>query len=74
MSETLPVVETFHSLQGKGLHAGRSALFLRLVGCTVGCPWATPNTPGRRRPIRKEESTASPLPQQKRPLQGLPLR
>jgi 7-carboxy-7-deazaguanine synthase len=36
---TLPVVETFHSLQGEGLHAGRSAFFIRLGGCTVGCPW-----------------------------------
>jgi 7-carboxy-7-deazaguanine synthase len=36
---TLPVVETFHSLQGEGLHSGRSAFFLRLAGCTVGCPW-----------------------------------
>jgi len=36
---TLPVVETFHSLQGEGLHAGRSAFFLRLGGCAVGCPW-----------------------------------
>ena len=35
----LPVVETFHSLQGEGTHAGRSAWFLRLAGCTVGCPW-----------------------------------
>jgi len=35
----LPVVETFHSLQGEGLHAGRSAFFIRLAGCTVGCPW-----------------------------------
>ena len=36
---TLPVVETFHSLQGEGLHAGRSAVFLRLAGCAVACPW-----------------------------------
>lgn len=35
----LPVVETFHSLQGEGLHSGRSAFFLRLAGCAVGCPW-----------------------------------
>lgn len=35
----LPVVETFHSLQGEGLHCGRSAFFLRLAGCDVGCPW-----------------------------------
>ena len=37
--ETLPVVETFHSLQGEGLHAGRSAFFIRLGGCAVGCRW-----------------------------------
>ena len=36
---SLPVVETFHSLQGEGMHAGRSAFFIRLAGCTVGCPW-----------------------------------
>ena len=39
MSQQLPVVETFHSLQGEGLHAGRSAFFIRLAGCTVGCSW-----------------------------------
>jgi organic radical activating enzyme len=33
------VVETFHSLQGEGMHAGRSAFFIRLAGCTVACPW-----------------------------------
>jgi organic radical activating enzyme len=33
------VVETFHSLQGEGIHAGRSAFFIRLAGCSVGCPW-----------------------------------
>ncbi|WP_235300028.1 7-carboxy-7-deazaguanine synthase QueE, partial [Synechococcus sp. GFB01] len=38
-SPALPVVETFHSLQGEGLHAGRSAFFIRLAGCTVACPW-----------------------------------
>jgi len=35
----MAVVETFHSLQGEGLHAGRSAFFIRLAGCDVGCPW-----------------------------------
>ncbi len=38
-AECLPVVETFHSLQGEGLHAGRSAFFIRLGGCAVACPW-----------------------------------
>jgi 7-carboxy-7-deazaguanine synthase len=33
------VVETFHSLQGEGLQAGRSAFFIRLGGCEVGCSW-----------------------------------
>ena len=33
------MVETFHSLQGEGVHAGRSAFFIRLAGCSVGCPW-----------------------------------
>jgi 7-carboxy-7-deazaguanine synthase len=36
---SLPVVETFHSLQGEGVHAGRSAFFIRLAGCQVGCSW-----------------------------------
>jgi organic radical activating enzyme len=36
---SLSVVETFHSLQGEGAHAGRSAFFIRLAGCSVGCPW-----------------------------------
>jgi organic radical activating enzyme len=38
-SRTLPVVETFHSLQGEGIHVGRSAFFIRLGGCSVGCSW-----------------------------------
>ena len=39
LDAALPVVETFHSLQGEGLHAGRSAFFVRLGGCVVACPW-----------------------------------
>lgn len=33
------MVETFHSLQGEGVHSGRSAFFIRLAGCRVGCSW-----------------------------------
>ena len=36
---SIPVVETFHSLQGEGHHYGRSAFFIRLAGCNVGCTW-----------------------------------
>ena len=38
-SSSLSVVETFHSLQGEGIHSGRSAFFIRLGGCSVGCSW-----------------------------------
>lgn len=38
-SQTYPVVETFHSLQGEGYWQGASAFFIRLAGCDVGCPW-----------------------------------
>ena len=36
---TLPIVETFHSVQGEGFWTGASAFFIRLAGCDVGCPW-----------------------------------
>jgi 7-carboxy-7-deazaguanine synthase len=36
---TLPIVETFHSIQGEGAWFGTSAFFIRLAGCDVGCPW-----------------------------------
>ena len=39
MEPSLPVVECFHSLQGEGKHAGRSAYFIRLASCKVRCPW-----------------------------------
>ena len=39
MTNFLPLVEKFHSLQGEGFHAGKSAFFIRLAGCHVGCSW-----------------------------------
>ena len=39
METTFPVVESFHSLQGEGAHTGKSAFFIRLASCKVGCPW-----------------------------------
>nr|WP_156341333.1 7-carboxy-7-deazaguanine synthase QueE [Pseudanabaena sp. 'Roaring Creek'] len=38
-ANSLPIVETFHSLQGEGAWMGTNAFFIRLAGCDVGCPW-----------------------------------
>lgn len=35
----LPVMESFHTIQGEGFHTGKSAYFIRLGGCDVGCIW-----------------------------------
>jgi 7-carboxy-7-deazaguanine synthase len=35
----LPVMEHFYTVQGEGFHSGRSAYFIRLSGCDVGCVW-----------------------------------
>ncbi len=39
MTETLPVMEHFYTLQGEGFHWGKAAYFIRLGGCDVGCAW-----------------------------------
>jgi 7-carboxy-7-deazaguanine synthase len=38
-SRELPVMEHFYTIQGEGFHSGRSAFFIRLAGCDVGCVW-----------------------------------
>ena len=60
-SASLPVVETFHSLQGEGLHAGRSAFFIRLAGCSVGCSWCDTkhSWPAESHPARTLHSIAT---------------
>lgn len=35
----LPTMEYFYTIQGEGSHQGRSAYFIRLGGCDVGCHW-----------------------------------
>ena len=37
--ESLPVMESFYTLQGEGFHQGKAAYFIRLGGCDVGCSW-----------------------------------
>ena len=64
-AETLPVVETFHSLQGEGVHSGRSAFFIRLAGCSVGCPWCDTRQswPRDSHPLRSLSELASQVSQ-----------
>jgi organic radical activating enzyme len=38
-TDTLPLMESFYTLQGEGYHTGRPAWFIRLGGCDVGCVW-----------------------------------
>jgi 7-carboxy-7-deazaguanine synthase len=38
-ADTLPVNEMFETIQGEGYYAGTPAIFIRLQGCPVGCPW-----------------------------------
>lgn len=54
----LPVVETFHSIQGEGTWAGTSAFFMRLAGCDVGCPWCDTKQSWnpKRHPLRTLEA------------------
>jgi 7-carboxy-7-deazaguanine synthase len=39
LSEKLPLMEAFYTLQGEGMYSGRAAYFIRLGGCDVGCVW-----------------------------------
>jgi 7-carboxy-7-deazaguanine synthase len=39
LSQQLPVMEHFYTIQGEGYHLGRAAYFIRLGGCDVGCVW-----------------------------------
>lgn len=39
VTQSLPVMEQFYTIQGEGYHQGRAAYFIRLGGCDVGCVW-----------------------------------
>jgi 7-carboxy-7-deazaguanine synthase len=38
-TDTLPVMESFYTIQGEGYYQGSAAYFIRLAGCDVGCVW-----------------------------------
>ncbi|MBM3178713.1 MAG: radical SAM protein [Bacteroidetes bacterium] len=35
----LPLMESFHTIQGEGVFTGQASFFIRLGGCDVGCVW-----------------------------------
>lgn len=37
--ESLPLMESFYTIQGEGCNSGKAAYFIRLAGCDVGCVW-----------------------------------
>lgn len=39
MQNALPINELFETLQGEATYTGSPAIFVRLQGCDVGCPW-----------------------------------
>lgn len=38
-AQSLPVMESFYTIQGEGFYQGNAAYFIRLGGCEVGCVW-----------------------------------
>jgi organic radical activating enzyme len=39
LNGSLPLMESFYTIQGEGFHSGKAAFFIRLAGCDVGCIW-----------------------------------
>lgn len=39
VTDTLPLMEDFYTIQGEGYYQGYAAYFIRLAGCDVGCVW-----------------------------------
>ncbi len=44
----LPIYESYYTIQGEGFHTGKPTFFIRIAGCTIGCPWC--DTKGSWRP------------------------
>ena len=49
------VNEIFYSIQGEGFNTGRSAVFVRLSGCNLACPWCDTKDHNQGKWYSKEE-------------------
>ena len=50
----MKVNEIFYSLQGEGFHAGTPAVFIRLCGCNLSCPFCDTDFSGGRTMTEEE--------------------
>lgn len=39
MNIQYPIIESFTSIQGEGMHMGKGATFIRVAGCNLRCRW-----------------------------------
>lgn len=60
--KTLPIHECFYTWQGEGSHQGRSAFFIRTMGCPVHCSWC--DSAGTWHPKYTPEENVRKTPQQ----------
>lgn len=51
-----PVNEIFQTIQGEGWHTGMPAIFIRLQGCDVGCPWCDTRHTWKLKPEHRIEA------------------
>jgi organic radical activating enzyme len=58
VTQAMPVMEAFYTIQGEGFHQGRAAYFIRLGGCDVGCVWCDvkESWDGSKHPVQSVET------------------
>jgi len=50
----LSIAEVFQSIQGEGMLVGTPAVFIRMAGCNMSCPWCDTNHEEKMRMTPKE--------------------
>ncbi len=62
-ADSLPLMESFYTIQGEGYFQGKAAYFIRLGGCNVGCVWCDvkESWDAEKHPLTSIENMLSPL-------------